>query len=77
LVANYKPKSTVAAALTVTDIAGLVKGASEGNGLGNEVRINVIVLGGFTFLFFYPLFVSVGSKLSDFQRFTADVPNRV
>jgi obg-like ATPase 1 len=32
----YKPKSEVPAALTVTDIAGLVRGASEGAGLGNE-----------------------------------------
>jgi obg-like ATPase 1 len=31
----YKPKSKVAATLTITDIAGLVKGASEGAGLGN------------------------------------------
>jgi len=33
---TYKPKSSVAAALGVTDIAGLVRGASEGAGLGNE-----------------------------------------
>ena len=31
----FKPKSEVASVLTVTDIAGLVKGASEGRGLGN------------------------------------------
>jgi len=31
----WKPKSEVPAALTIIDIAGLVKGASEGEGLGN------------------------------------------
>jgi obg-like ATPase 1 len=31
-----KPQSTVPAVLSITDIAGLVKGASEGKGLGNE-----------------------------------------
>ena len=31
----YKPKSKKEAHLTVTDIAGLVKGASKGEGLGN------------------------------------------
>lgn len=31
----YKPKSIVYATLTVVDIAGLIKGASEGKGLGN------------------------------------------
>lgn len=31
----YKPKKTINATLCVTDIAGLVKGASEGLGLGN------------------------------------------
>jgi len=31
----YKPASRVPAYLTVVDIAGLVKGASEGQGLGN------------------------------------------
>jgi obg-like ATPase 1 len=36
LCAMYKPKSEVAATLTITDIAGLVRGASEGQGLGNE-----------------------------------------
>jgi len=35
LCAAYKPKSRVAAALTVVDIAGLVKGASTGAGMGN------------------------------------------
>ena len=32
----YKPKKVVNATLTVVDIAGLVKGSSEGLGLGNE-----------------------------------------
>jgi len=32
----YKPKSKVPASLTVLDIAGLVKGASLGQGMGNE-----------------------------------------
>ena len=31
----YKPKSKVPASLTVVDIAGLVKGASQGQGMGN------------------------------------------
>ena len=35
LVALWKPPSEYAASLSVTDIAGLVKGASEGAGLGN------------------------------------------
>ena len=35
LVEMYKPKSVVPAVLTVHDIAGLVRGASEGKGLGN------------------------------------------
>lgn len=32
----YSPKSEVAATLKIYDIAGLVRGASEGKGLGNE-----------------------------------------
>ena len=35
LVQMYKPKSVIPAVLTVHDIAGLVRGASEGKGLGN------------------------------------------
>lgn len=35
LVATAKPKNQVPAVLTITDIAGLVKGAHEGKGLGN------------------------------------------
>ena len=36
LVEVYKPKSVVPASLTILDIAGLVKGASDGAGMGNE-----------------------------------------
>ena len=32
----YKPKKTTAATVEFTDIAGLVKGASKGEGLGNQ-----------------------------------------
>ena len=35
MVQAFKPKSEVSAVLQITDIAGLVKGASEGQGLGN------------------------------------------
>lgn len=35
MVKSFKPKSEVSAVLQITDIAGLVKGASEGAGLGN------------------------------------------
>ncbi|EJW03871.1 GTP-binding protein YchF [Edhazardia aedis USNM 41457] len=35
LVSIYNPKNVVPAHLLVTDIAGLIKGASEGQGLGN------------------------------------------
>merc|ERR1719450_528754 len=35
LVAQHKPKSEVQAFLTVVDIAGLIRGASKGEGLGN------------------------------------------
>lgn len=42
----YNPKSRIAAALTVTDIAGLVRGASEGNGLGNEFLSHVKAVDG-------------------------------
>lgn len=37
----WKPKSEVAAVLRVTDIAGLVKGAAEGKGLGNAFLSNI------------------------------------
>src|SRR6476619_6949789 len=36
LVALYKPKSVVAATVNFVDIAGLVRGASKGEGLGNQ-----------------------------------------
>ena len=35
LCSTFKPASKVPAVLTITDIAGLVKGANEGKGLGN------------------------------------------
>ena len=35
MVDAFKPKNSVSAVLQITDIAGLVKGASEGCGLGN------------------------------------------
>ena len=36
LIAMYNPKSRVPASVTFVDIAGLVKGASKGEGLGNK-----------------------------------------
>lgn len=41
LVNHFKPASKVPAFLNVTDIAGLVKGASEGQGLGNAFLSHV------------------------------------
>ncbi|GMT00393.1 hypothetical protein PENTCL1PPCAC_22567 [Pristionchus entomophagus] len=41
LVEHYKPASKVPAFLNVVDIAGLVKGASEGQGLGNAFLSHV------------------------------------
>eukprot|EP00941_MAST-03F_sp_MAST-3F-sp1_P004288 g4288.t1 len=41
LVKDFKPKSVKPAVLGVTDIAGLVRGASEGAGLGNEFLSNI------------------------------------
>lgn len=41
LVEKYKPASQVPAVLWVTDIAGLVKGAAEGEGLGNAFLANI------------------------------------
>jgi len=41
LIEKWKPKSEVPAVLTVTDIAGLVKGAAEGKGLGNAFLSNI------------------------------------
>lgn len=46
LVASYKPKSVVPAVLTVTDIAGLVKGAAEGAGLGNAFLSHIQAVDG-------------------------------
>ena len=41
LCSQYKPVSKVPAYLTVIDIAGLVKGASSGQGLGNAFLSHV------------------------------------
>ncbi|GAB5372532.1 hypothetical protein AAMO2058_001673700 [Amorphochlora amoebiformis] len=41
LVEAFKPKKEIQAVLAVTDIAGLVKGAAEGKGLGNEFLSNI------------------------------------
>lgn len=43
---QYKPVSKIPAHLTVVDIAGLVKGASEGAGLGNEFLSNIMSVDG-------------------------------
>src|SRR5258705_10889384 len=37
----YKPKKTTHAALEFVDIAGLVRGASKGEGLGNQFLANI------------------------------------
>mmetsp|Transcript_7901 Transcript_7901/g.11934 ORF Transcript_7901/g.11934 Transcript_7901/m.11934 type:complete len:393 (-) Transcript_7901:31-1209(-) len=42
----FKPKSEVPAMLQVTDIAGLVKGAAEGQGLGNRFLSNIASVDG-------------------------------
>lgn len=41
LCTEFKPAKTIPAVLTVTDIAGLVKGAAEGKGLGNAFLANI------------------------------------
>ena len=41
LSALYKPKKTTHAALEFVDIAGLVRGASKGEGLGNQFLANI------------------------------------
>jgi obg-like ATPase 1 len=46
LIKIYKPKSEVGATITVTDIAGLVKGASEGAGLGNAFLSHIAAVDG-------------------------------
>jgi obg-like ATPase 1 len=43
---HFKPRSEVQAVLAVTDIAGLVKGAHEGKGLGNEFLSNIMAVDG-------------------------------
>lgn len=43
---HYKPKSKVAAFLTVIDIAGLVKGAADGEGLGNAFLSHIQAVDG-------------------------------
>lgn len=42
----YKPKSMVSASLSITDIAGLVRGASEGAGLGNAFLSHINAVDG-------------------------------
>ena len=46
LIETYQPKSKVPAFLEVHDIAGLVKGASEGAGLGNAFLSNISAVDG-------------------------------
>jgi obg-like ATPase 1 len=46
LVDIYKPKSKVLAQISITDIAGLVKGASEGKGLGNAFLSHIAAVDG-------------------------------
>ncbi len=41
LAALYRPKSIVAATVNFVDIAGLVRGASRGEGLGNQFLANI------------------------------------
>jgi GTP-binding protein YchF len=41
LVKLYRPKSVVAATVNFVDIAGLVRGASKGEGLGNQFLANI------------------------------------
>lgn len=43
---SYKPKKCTPAFLNVTDIAGLIKGASEGKGLGNKFLSNISAVDG-------------------------------
>ena len=46
LVDMYQPKSKVQAQLSITDIAGLVKGASTGAGLGNNFLSHINAVDG-------------------------------
>lgn len=41
LVSIIKPKSTVPTTMEIVDIAGLIKGASQGEGLGNQFLANI------------------------------------
>lgn len=43
---SYKPKSCVAATLTILDIAGLVRGAAEGQGMGNAFLSHIQAVDG-------------------------------
>lgn len=42
----YNPKSKVAASISIWDIAGLVKGASDGEGLGNAFLSHIQAVDG-------------------------------
>jgi obg-like ATPase 1 len=46
LVDEWKPAKNVAAQITVFDIAGLVQGAHEGEGLGNAFLSNILRVDG-------------------------------
>lgn len=46
LVDMFKPKSKVLAQIAITDIAGLVKGASQGEGLGNAFLSHISAVDG-------------------------------
>lgn len=46
MVQAFKPKGTIPAVLTITDIAGLVKGAAEGAGLGNAFLSHIQAVDG-------------------------------
>ena len=46
LVDMFKPKSKVLAQISITDIAGLVKGASKGEGLGNAFLSHISAVDG-------------------------------
>merc|ERR1719375_2444081 len=46
LVEQYKPASEVPAFLTVVDIAGLISGASKGEGLGNAFLSHIQAVDG-------------------------------
>jgi len=46
LVSHFKPASVIPAALTITDIAGLIRGASTGEGLGNAFLSHIRAVDG-------------------------------